>query len=289
MARKPSVQLAKWLLLVWLATNALCSASRRYNGVVCNATERQALLKFKLALKFNFVIYGPVFSWEGDDCCSWLGVGCDSETGHVIKLDLRGAFNDVSGSGKMDPSLLELKHLSHLDLSSNNFGDKLIPQFFGSFMKLRYLNLSYTSFAGTIPHQLGNISSLHYLDLKQFDGDSFLKVDNLQWLSHLSSLEYLDMGSVNLSMAADWLQPINMIPSLSVLRLSSCGLRNFPTLPHLNFTSLTILDLSSNAITSKSLDWLSNLPNLESLDLSHNRFPMSIYLRTRYMVRFRLH
>ncbi|RWR91753.1 putative inactive leucine-rich repeat receptor-like protein kinase [Cinnamomum micranthum f. kanehirae] len=279
MARKPSVQLARWLLFVWLATNPLCSASKKNNGVVCNATERQALLKFKLALKASFYSDNPLFSWVGDDCCRWIGVGCDSETGHVIKLDLSGAYTDISGSGKIDPSLLELKHLSHLDLSNNYFGHKLIPNFFGSFMKLRYLNLSYTHFAGTIPHQLGNISSLHYLDFKH-DRYSLLKVDNLQWLSHLSSLEYLDMGSVNLSMVADWLQPINMIPSLSVLRLSSCGLRNFPTLPHLNFTSLTILDLSSNAITSKSLDWLSNLPNLESLDLSHNRleapFPSSL-------------
>ncbi|RWR91755.1 putative inactive leucine-rich repeat receptor-like protein kinase [Cinnamomum micranthum f. kanehirae] len=279
MARKPSVQLAKWLLFVWLATNPLCSASKKNNGVVCNATERQALLKFKLALQASFSSDNPLFSWVGDDCCRWIGVGCDSETGHVIKLDLSGAYPNMSVSGKMDPSLLKLKHLSHLDLSGFFFGDKLIPNFFGSFMKLRYLNLSYTYFAGTIPHQLGNISSLHYLDFKQ-DRDSLLKVDNLQWLSHLSSLEYLDMGSVNLSMVADWLQPINMIPSLSVLRLSSCGLRNFPTLPHLNFTSLTILDLSSNAITSKSLDWLSNLPNLESLDLSHNRleapFPSSL-------------
>ncbi|CAL9769058.1 unnamed protein product, partial [Musa acuminata subsp. burmannicoides] len=40
-----------------------------------------------------------------------------------------------------------------------------IPEFIGSFKKLRYLNLSSTYFMGGIPARLGNLSSLYVLDL----------------------------------------------------------------------------------------------------------------------------
>ncbi|KAJ8622753.1 hypothetical protein MRB53_031282 [Persea americana] len=73
-------------------------------------------------------------SWVGDNCCRWEGVGCHNETGHVIKLNLRNTINTVSG--EIDPSLLELEHLSYLDLSGNDFGHKPIPKFLGSFVKL---------------------------------------------------------------------------------------------------------------------------------------------------------
>ncbi|RWR91783.1 LRR receptor-like serine/threonine-protein kinase FLS2 isoform X1 [Cinnamomum micranthum f. kanehirae] len=176
----------------------------------------------------------------------------------------------------MGPSLLELKHLSHLDLSGNNFGDKLIPNFFGSFMKLRYLDLS--SFARTIPHQLGNISSLHYLDLKQ---DRIFLLFPILISHHSLFLILLPMPLLRFPILISHHSLLLIFlptPLLTIIDLSSNAIT---LLPHLNITSLTILDLSSNTITLKSLDWFSNLPNLESLDLSHNRqeapFPSSLW------------
>lgn len=263
MAGKPLVKVALWLLVLCSGINAAFgSANKETKGVVlCNERERQALLKFKHALNASS---DTLTSWVGDNCCRWEGVGCNSETGHVVKLNLRNTIN--MDSGEIDPSLLELRHLSYLDLSNNFFGFS-IPKFFGSFLKLRYLNLSYAAFSGTVPLQIGNISGLRYLDLHH----NSLQVENLQWLSHLSSLQYLDLGDANLSMVADWVQPINMIPSLTVLRLSSCGLRDSSTPLHLNLTSLTVLDIDYNSLTSKPLDWLANLHSLVTLDLRHNR------------------
>ncbi|RWR93796.1 putative leucine-rich repeat receptor-like protein kinase [Cinnamomum micranthum f. kanehirae] len=263
-ASKPLVEVALWLLVLCSGINAAFgSANNGTKGVVlCNERERQALLKFKHAL--NASEYA-LTSWVGENCCRWEGVGCNNETGYVIDLNLKGIIYTVSG--EIDPSLLELEHLSYLDLSGNQFGQKSIPKFFGSFLKLRHLDLSFAAFRGIFPWQIGNISGLRYLDLS----GNYLQIENLQWLSHLSSLKYLDLGNADLKMVSDWVQPINMIPSLSVLRLSQCGLRNSSTPLHLNLTSLTVLDLSYNSLTLKPLDWLSQLLNLVSLDLSNNR------------------
>ena len=56
-------------------------------------------------------------------------------------------------------------------------------------------------FRGAYPRSsVRNLSRLQYLDLS-FDS---LKVSDLSWLRHPSSLESLDMGAVDLSLAGDW-------------------------------------------------------------------------------------
>ena len=100
---------------------------------LCFPRERDALLAFKAGLTdpTNYLS-----SWRADeDCCRWMGVGCSNQTGHVIKLQVNGYNYDtlVEGNigGEINPSLLTLRHLKHLDLSSNYFGGRSIPQFIG--------------------------------------------------------------------------------------------------------------------------------------------------------------
>ncbi|RWR87975.1 leucine-rich repeat receptor protein kinase MSP1-like protein [Cinnamomum micranthum f. kanehirae] len=192
-------------------------------------------------------------------------------------------------SGEINPSLVELKYLKHLDLSLNCFGGIGIPNFIGSFNQLRYLNLSSAGFGGRVPHDLGNLTSLRYLDLNHkmsltvyvsddvycrvFMTDYNLHVTSLHWLSHLSSLQHLDMAGVNLSMATDWLLSINMLPSVVYLRLRDCSLVSIPvSLPHVNFTSLSTLDLSFNMLGPKIPTWLFNVSKMMSLKFSSNYF-----------------
>ncbi|KAK9913942.1 hypothetical protein M0R45_037741 [Rubus argutus] len=244
----------------------------------CKESEKQALLKFKHDLKDPA---HRLLSWRAGegDCCNWTGVVCDNITGHVLELHLSldfwlsqvsqppeySWFNPFLG-GKINPSLLNLKHLNYLDLSNNRFEGIQIPTFFGSLKSLRYLDLSDSGFEGTIPHQLGNISSLRHLSLSNNDG---LKVENLEWISGLSQLEHLDMSSLNLSKASNnWLQVTNKLPSLVELHLSFCGLDNIPSLLATNFTSFAILDLSGNHFHSLMPRWVFSLRNLASLDLS---------------------
>ncbi|KAF8412996.1 hypothetical protein HHK36_000968 [Tetracentron sinense] len=260
---------------------SLCSGDSK---VICTERERHALLTFKKGLKDPS---NRLSSWAGDeDCCTWIGVGCNNITGHVIGLHLGN--NPISYSddeitdeyesyersklgGDINHSLLELKHLNYLDLSLNDFGGITIPYFLGFLRGLRYLNLTEAQFGGRIPHQLGNLSSLRYLNLRM-GGNSPIYADDLGWLSHLSSLKYLDMSYVDLHKAVDWLQVVNTLPSLSELHLSGSSLDNLPpSLGYVNFTSLVVLDLSFNVFNSSIPNWLFNLNNsLLHLDLSDN-------------------
>ncbi|KAF8391021.1 hypothetical protein HHK36_023321 [Tetracentron sinense] len=249
--------------------------------VGCIEFERQALLEFKEGLKDPS---DRLSSWVGKDCCRWRGVSCSNTTKHVVKLDLHNSNysnyyyssnkSSLAISGEINPSLLDLKHLNYLDLSNNDFGGIRIPEFIGSFKKLRYLNLSYALFGAEIPPHLGNLSSLRYLDLTTvFSFDFDLYVNNLQWLSGLSNLEQLKLGGVNLSRVVDWLQDVNMLPTLLELHLSHCGLQNTSlSLPVVNFTSLMVLDLSKNYFNSSIPHWMFDISSLTYLDLSYASF-----------------
>ncbi|KAL0000652.1 hypothetical protein SO802_014433 [Lithocarpus litseifolius] len=266
--------------------------------VGCIESERHALLNFKQHL---IDPSDRLASWAAADmdCCHWVGVVCHNVTGHVLQLHLRSFFPTTTDDaqwdaqyeayersvfgGKIDPSLLDLKHLIYLDLSFNDFNYTPIPKFLGSMGSLRYLNLSHAGFGGLIPHQLGNLSDLHYLNLGGSSYYNNLYVMNLQWLSALPLLQHLDLSSANLSKASDWVQEISKLPSLSELRLSYCDLSGFfPPMHSINFSSLTTLDLSSNSIENTStLFWVFGLQNLLSLDLSYNQFqgPIPVHLQ----------
>ncbi|WJZ87771.1 hypothetical protein VitviT2T_007123 [Vitis vinifera] len=247
------------------------------NTLVCNQTEKRALLSFKHTL---FDPAHRLSSWSThEDCCGWNGVYCHNITGRVIKLDLMNpSSSNFSLGGKVSPALLQLEFLNYLNLSGNDFGGTPIPGFLGSMRSLTYLDLSFASFGGLIPPQLGNLSNLQYLSLG--GGDSFyepqLYVENLGWISHLSSLKHLTMYEVDLQREVHWLESTSMLSSLSELYLVACELDNMsPSLGYVNFTSLTFLSLAWNHFNHEIPNWLFNLSTshipLNDLDLSYNQ------------------
>ncbi|PON60417.1 Leucine-rich repeat domain containing protein, partial [Parasponia andersonii] len=232
--------------------------------------EKQALLSFKRDLVDHS---NNLVSWnvsEEEDCCKWAGIVCNSITGHVSELRLKNG----SLTGKINPSLLNLTNLSHLDLSSNDFGGINIPSFMGSLVSLKYLNLTNGGFKGMIPHQLGNLSRLSYFGIGNSLYNDYLYADNLHWLSGLSSLKFLDMNYVDLSEASGhWLLAINTLPSLLELSLSSCNLLDIRFPSQNNLTSLERLDLSVNNLELRGpilCTFLNNMSFLKYLDLSFN-------------------
>nr|GMD35720.1 receptor-like protein 12 [Ipomoea batatas] len=320
--------LAWFLFLLSIIGNSVGSS-------ICNEKERQALLSFKHISDPNNLLS----SWTDgdDDCCKWEGVGCDNRTGHVVAVDLGPntmCINEASCTpdwscdinpalqGDIGPSLLDLPFLNYLDLSCNQF--EIIPRFIGSLGKLVHLNLSHNNFVGNIPPQLGNISTLKYLDINKGNGQ--LKVvGTLEWVSHLDSLEYLGLYSVDLFSASNWLESISKLSLLRTLHLSHFSFPHPSSLLHLNSSrflqhlflkegnltspilnlwlnqssdmiqlsltgielygvvpnvlnkmhSLEYLDLSFNNLEgekTEDLQFLSNLSNLKTLDLSDNSF-----------------
>ena len=204
------IQIAIALLLFLPAKSTTEERSTHPNNTItsCIARERSALLAFREGLidpedSSNSSNLLP--SWKGDDCCRWKGVYCSDRTGHVVKLDFRGTVCE-SGvrstqllPGNISSSLLDLQHLQYLDLSCNRFDNIQIPEFMGSLHKLKYLDLSWSLFAGRIPSQLGNLSNLQYLNLDSSSTYSSLTYrtysTDITWLSRLTSLEHLDMSS----------------------------------------------------------------------------------------------
>ncbi|KAB2631585.1 LRR receptor-like serine/threonine-protein kinase GSO2 [Pyrus ussuriensis x Pyrus communis] len=299
------LSIAHYLLLLLLvssciqSTTKLCfclagdeiSSSVKTNS--CIDEERQALLVFKQHLVDHS---GRLSSWVGHDCCRWEGISCNNSTGQVVKMDLRNPYDyfyyerwiNASLRGKINASLLSLKHLNYLDLSHNVFDSNQIPKFIGELKSLQYLNLSHASFRGEIPSSLGNLSSLNFLDLGWSQNVFDLSSKNLNWLSHLSSLKYINLNGVDLSSTGvSWAYDINMLPSLLELHLCWCQIESIPlslqsinflplSLQRINFTSLLVLDMSANGIKSSSFPgWFFNLTNLVTLDLSWNDFSNS--------------
>ncbi|XP_028789512.1 receptor-like protein EIX2, partial [Neltuma alba] len=210
----------------------------------CLHKERRALLSMKNAFVDD---YGRLSSWgSSPDCCHWSGVLCNPRTGHVEKLHLYGGrWPSQPLRGEISPSLMDLQTLNYLNLSFNDFNQSQIPKFFGSLTKLRYLDLSGSSFGENIPTELCKLSNLLILDL--FFNDL---VGSMPFhLANLSSLQELRL---------DWNYLVGNIPS----RLG-------------NLSSLEILRIGYNnglKIDDKSLaaiEWLSNLRSLTLLDLSY--------------------
>ncbi|XP_076943376.1 receptor-like protein EIX1 [Bidens hawaiensis] len=264
--------------------------------LLCIDKERHVLLHFKANIHHD--IFGYLSTWKHEqdatnDCCSWDGVTCDNQTGHVTSLNLHGRLQ-----GKISPSLLNLSYLNHLDLADNEFHGTIpsfigsltelkyldlsynsfhgtIPSFIGSLTKLRYLDLSYNSFHGTIPSEFGNITNLQDLSLGTLVGYS---IENLDWLSRLSHLEKLDMAGVSLVKGSHWVNVIQSLHKLSYLNLMACDLTHVkhPYSSYANSSpssSISRLDLGYNNLNSSMYRWLSQLTShrLVDLDLSGNK------------------
>ncbi|KAF3435980.1 hypothetical protein FNV43_RR23072 [Rhamnella rubrinervis] len=231
-----------------------------YSPTRCIESERQALLSFKQ----SFVVKDDDYalSWTSNtDCCSWGGISCDDKTNHVIQLLVR----ERQLRREINPSLVQLKYLEHLELTGNNLSK--IPEFIGSLTRLTYLDLSGNPLSGTIPYQLGNLTSLSFLSLSG-------SVSNFRWISRLSSLKYLTLEDFNFTTTSDWFQSIKRTPSLTKLFLSGCQLPEVDTssLSHIYpSNSLKSIFMQSNTIHPTAIPWLLNLStNVVDLTLRHN-------------------
>nr|KAJ0192658.1 hypothetical protein LSAT_V11C800445380 [Lactuca sativa] len=208
-------------------------------------------------------------------------------------LDLSNV--DLGGAKNRGMSLSMIPLLKELSLSGCGLSNADFAPFLNSsriLSNIKYLDLSRNYFKGPLPGFFLNMTSLVFLDL----GLNFFEGPLPGFFQNLKSLAFLDLSGFDLSLTWNFASLLNTIPSLSELHLSRCGLHNTLLSPpylnsstlsnirHLdlssnsiggvfpsylkNMSSLRVLDLSENSLTS--LD--SNMPNLLELDLSSNKF-----------------
>ncbi|XP_039160944.1 receptor-like protein 7 [Eucalyptus grandis] len=210
---------------------------------LCLEDEMSALLQFK------------------EDCCSWDGIECDENTGHVIVLDLGSSF--LYGSIDNNSTIFQLAHLEKLNLGDNHFNYSRIPSRVGDLSRLTHLNLSASFFSGQVPSEIFKLTRLVYLNLccnLDPHHDRLLlemKAPGLRRLSqNLTGLEELLLGFVNMSS-----QVPNTLANLSSLRrlnMDECDLHGIfpPAIFHL--PKLQYLSVDDNE------DLTGRLPNFNS-------------------------
>ena len=175
-------------LLSWLSLIPLCSLFLSFLVFAvsgqCLGKQQSLLLDLKNSLKFHSTLSTKLVYWnESTDCCSWEGVTCSE--GRIVGLNLDS--ESIYGGLDNSSSLFHLQYLQNLR----------IPPEFGNLTNLSYLNLSNSSFSGSVPTQISRLTRLVTLDLSTLLSISSLRLESpdfatlVQNLSHLTEL-YLD-------------------------------------------------------------------------------------------------
>ncbi|KAL2251448.1 UNVERIFIED_CONTAM: hypothetical protein Sindi_2267100 [Sesamum indicum] len=114
-------------------------------------------LQLRNDLIFNSTRSQKLVLWtQTQDCCNWVGVECDG-AGHVISLQLDWERN-----------------FGKLNLAENEFGGQTIPGGILNLKHLTYLNLSGARFGGQVPIDVSLMRRLVTLDLS----DNALEIEN---------------------------------------------------------------------------------------------------------------
>ncbi|KAL6330481.1 hypothetical protein AAG906_040411 [Vitis piasezkii] len=290
----------RFLLLPSSLYLMVTNASSAMQHPLCHGSESSALLQFKQSFLIDEdasddpSAYPKVSTWkshgegEESDCCSWDGVECDKETGHVIGLHL--ASSCLYGSINSSNTLFSLVHLSTLDLSDNDFNYSELPHKVGQLSRLRSLNLSVSNFSGQIPSELLALSKLVFLDLSRNPMLELQKPGLRNLAQNLTHLKTLHLNLVNISSTIPHV--LANLSSLTSLLLRGCGLygefpMNIFRLPSLQLlsvsgqisqsltslsSSLSILNLAGNNFHGPIPQMCTNPGSLRMIDLSENQF-----------------
>ncbi|KAM0007699.1 putative non-specific serine/threonine protein kinase [Helianthus debilis subsp. tardiflorus] len=201
---------------------------------------------------------------------------------HLKVLDLGSSLDDPWLITSNDMAWVSgLSSLEHLDLSCVNLSQaKNVDMVFYMIPSLTYLSLSVCRLSNAdLGLHLNSSKILPNIEHLDLSSNSF-EVQLLHFFQNLTSLTFLDISGHNLSLAWNSVNLLNMIPSLSELHLSGCGLHNAPFSPtYLNssaHSNIQYLDLSLNSIGGRFPSELMNITSLKVLDLSLSSLNSSI-------------
>ncbi|KAL3747764.1 hypothetical protein ACJRO7_016554 [Eucalyptus globulus] len=225
-------------LLLGMWTWVLLVLMESGRSIGCLEEERNALLNIEAAFNWSYAL-----SWHNshDDCCGLQRVECDNTTSRITQLDLSRARHRISG-----PFFRERERSRPWVIDATLF----LP-----LEELQVLDLSGNS--------LSDLNgTLHLKKLKRLDlsGNYLQRVPSLY--------KQTSMEAQNLSFSQ--LEGVN----LEVLDLKGNNLVNDALTGITRITSLKALNISYCEwdASSKLLEGLCGLRNLEELDISYNHF-----------------
>ncbi|XP_059461896.1 receptor-like protein 6 [Corylus avellana] len=192
-------------------------------------------------------------------------------------------------SGKFPNKIFQVPTLQTLDLSYNDDLQGSLPEFppNGS---LQTMVLCETSFSGTLPSSVGNLTMLSTIDLWRcnFVGSipstmasltqlKYFDISNNKFrgpisnsMASLTQLKYLDFSHNKFSGS---IPNFNMCKNLTTVRLSDNYLSSeIISIQWEKLLNLEILEMSSNLLNGSIPDSLFSHPSLQELDLSYNQF-----------------
>ncbi|KAJ4816380.1 receptor like protein 9 [Rhynchospora pubera] len=246
------------VLLLWQQSEG-CGA--------CWVEEKAALLDIKASFSVN-----PGTTWQlnwdnGDDCCKWQGVTCDSVEGWITSLDLRQTSVNLTPRLLNSTLFLPFQELNNLSLAENFF-NCCVPgsgfESWSSLSKLEVLDIRRNNFNDCNIKSLVRISSLKTLLISQNQLSDVLQIKQLSALN----LEVLDLSGNKIS---GIISDLGYWPFLKALSLR-VNLLNMGRLCKVGM--LQELDLSQNEFTGELPACIRNLTSLTYLDLSNNHLQM---------------
>uniref|UniRef100_A0A0D9WHX3 non-specific serine/threonine protein kinase n=1 Tax=Leersia perrieri TaxID=77586 RepID=A0A0D9WHX3_9ORYZ len=213
----------------------------------------------------------------------------------LVYLDL--SFN-INLGGALPAEIGNLGQLTTLILAGCSFNGK-IPTEIGNIRQLWFLALNSNKFTGGIPATIGVLTNLFWLDLadNQLSGPIPISTSTSPGLDQLVKTKHFHFNKNQLTGTLNGLFNSNMtlihilfdsnqfsgsipaevggITSLEVLRLDRNGFVGAIPATIGNLVKLNELNLASNKLTGTVPD-LSNMTNLNVVDLSNNLFDVSV-------------
>lgn len=249
------------------------------------------------------------------DVCDWFGISCNP-AGLVTRIDLPSngltgnlpkemqllsdvlEYIDISGNIVASTSdelswLASMTNLKHLDIGYCNFEyDGGIPPYVANLVRLEYLNVGHTQFAGSLNGTIfASLTNLKHLEIGSNPYRSSFPME----IASLPNLEYLYVDNTflsgNITNIIDALSPhmiefwadsspdlIGALPSsigklttLASLSLTSCGVEgSIPTELGL-LTNMQLLWLSNNTLTGTLPIEIVNLTQLQIFQTEDNQ------------------
>ena len=205
-----------------------------------------------------------------DDECTWYGITC---TGVRI-TDLNFTDNNVKPNAGLSLNLLQFTDLISIQLTKS-FLQNSIPTEIANLKNIKRLVLSDHQFTGIIPLELFKLSKLQHLDLSGSAlGSSGLIGTLPQDIGLLSSLSYLALTSTRIGERLP--KELYTLSNLVHLNLTLNQFDGKLSTNVGNLRMLKVLDLTSNLLSGNIPSGWRNLTGLLHLRLSHNMWSGTI-------------